>query len=244
MKLLLNCLAFQKIIETRLEQAEPYENELVSDTFIKLCFERYVKLIPLLKDHKSVEGEEEADQELCVNYQKEIEDLMSWAEDVLYPYLQRTDVEPEDIALVACIYKNILYVADNLIILHIVNRQFYSDITHLILRLLDTRKYRTLKICPSFKFLKARLISGHGLYFVRSATRIAAVINYSGKLLFNVNDDLKVFSKLVPCIVSNTLNVLTKKKLSADDVALVNLVSITFFLLYIICMQSNRLFIN
>ncbi|KAL0269161.1 UNVERIFIED_CONTAM: hypothetical protein PYX00_006980 [Menopon gallinae] len=194
----------KKIIETRLEQGEPYEDELVSDTFIKICFKRYVKLIPLLKDQKGVEEEEqeEGDKEMCVNYQKEIEDLISWAEDVLYPYLQeRTDIEPEDISLIASVYIDILYVADNMIILHVVNRQFYSKITHLILKLLDTQ---------------------HGLRFVKAGSRIAAAINYSGKLLFNVNDDLKIFSRIVPCIVSNLLNVLTRKKLAIEDIALIN----------------------
>lgn len=205
----------QQLIATRLNQGEPFAEELVSDQFLHLCFRRYVKFIPLLKGESGKLAEEEKEEksrnnetndvvnatdsssisDKVINHQKEIEKVIDWSENVLYPLLEQ-DLDEADAELVTNLLNDVLYVSDNMITIHLVNSFFYIKVGHFILKLLKTN---------------------YKLYFLKSASRIALVLNHSAKLLFTVNDDYQIFSKMVPSIVSHVLSILENKDISIEE---------------------------
>lgn len=134
----------QTLIENRLEQAEPFAEDLVSDEFLIICFRRYVKLIPLFReDGGKEEGENLSQNETdveTINHQKEIENVLEWGDNVLYPLLQNEALEEAQLKLITTILEDILYVSDNMIIIHLVNNAFHFKIGRFVLKLLSTSK--------------------------------------------------------------------------------------------------------
>lgn len=53
-------------------------------------------------------------------------------------------------------------------------------------------------------------------------------INYSAKLLFNVKDDLQLFSTVIPSIVSHVLSILGNKDNTIEDIKMIEEVSNKF----------------
>ena len=190
-----------------MDKGEPFDEDIVSDQFIKLCFRRYVKLIPLLKeddggggdddrDEKKVKNSGDKNEDVFINHQKEMENLLEWSNNVLYPLLEDDTLDESDFDLIASIINDILYVSDNMITIHLVNNMFHFKMAHFAIKLLNTK---------------------HGIRFLKSCSRLMVAISHSAKLLFNVSDDLKIFSRLVPCLLSHILNVLTAKEFSAQE---------------------------
>lgn len=129
---------FQQLIEARLEEGEPFADNLVSDKFMVLCFERYLKLIPLLKKEDEEDKENKIQEEGFINHQKEIEKVLEWGNSVLYLYLQQEHLENLDAEFLICLLESILYVSDNMITINFVDCMFHFKIAHFSLKLLDT----------------------------------------------------------------------------------------------------------
>lgn len=62
------------------------------------------------------------------------------------------------------------------------------------------------------------IILEYGMHFIKASSRITVALNHSAKLLFNVSDDLKMFSTVIPSLVSHTLMTLSKREFSARDI--------------------------
>ncbi|KAK6635862.1 hypothetical protein RUM44_001116 [Polyplax serrata] len=191
----------RQLIEVRIEQGEPFCEELVSDEFLRICFRRYVKLIPLLKEDSSNEEDKEntdenKSSEGLINHQKEIEDVLEWGDSFLYPLLQNDQIGETEKDLVVTLLEDILYVSDNMVIVHFVNNWFHFKLGRFTLKLLGSE-------CAG--------------RFVKAASRITAALNHSAKLLFNVSDDLNMFSTVIPSLVSHILNVLVTRNFSDKE---------------------------
>lgn len=78
-------------------------------------------------------------QENTIHHQKEIEKIIEWSENVLFPLLEQ-DSDETDVDLVIKLLNDILFVADNMIIIRAVNSMFYFKLGHFILKLLNTSK--------------------------------------------------------------------------------------------------------
>lgn len=96
------------------------------------------------EDSSNEEDKENTDEnkssEGLINHQKEIEDVLEWGDSFLYPLLQNDQIGETEKDLVVTLLEDILYVSDNMVIVHFVNNWFHFKLGRFTLKLLGSGK--------------------------------------------------------------------------------------------------------